>query len=112
MVETKTNGIRHSKLHLTLRFFYRIEFPYPKETPFKDKTVTIKDTNNPEYNHKIMIPINIKEKACQRVFKRGVAKVEVMSKGGFLRGDTLLGTASGKIPFSYICAFVRIKDWL
>ena len=42
-----------------------------------------------------MIPVNIKEKACQRVFKRGVAKVEVWSKGGFLRGDTLLGTASG-----------------
>jgi coiled-coil and C2 domain-containing protein 1 len=43
-----------------------------------------------------MIPVNIKEKACQRVFKRGIAKVEVLSKGGFLRGDTLLGTASGK----------------
>ena len=42
-----------------------------------------------------MIPVNIKEKACQRVFKRGAAKVEVWSKGGFLRGDTLLGTATG-----------------
>ena len=44
-----------------------------------------------------MIPVNVKEKACQRVFKRGSAKVEVWSKGGFLRGDTLLGTASGII---------------
>ena len=91
----------HSKLDSVLPFFYRIEFPYPKETPFKDKTVTIKDTNNPEYNHKIMIPVNIKEKACQRVFKRGVAKVEVFSKGGFLRGDTLLGTASGKNKYFF-----------
>ena len=74
---------------------FRIEFPYPKETPFKDKTSVIKDTNNPEYKHKIMIPVNIKEKACQRVFKRGAAKIEVWSKGGFLRGDTLLGTATG-----------------
>ena len=73
----------------------RIEFPYPKETPFKDKTAVIKDTNNPEYKHKIMIPVNVKEKACQRVFKRGAAKIEVWSKGGFLRGDTLLGTAAG-----------------
>ena len=82
----------HSQVIL---LFYRIEFPYPKETPFKDKTAVIKDTNNPEYKHKIMIPVNIKEKACQRVFKRGAAKIEVYSKGGFLRGDTLLGTATG-----------------
>ena len=74
---------------------FRIEFPYPKETPFKDKTSVVKDTNNPEYKHKIMIPVNIKEKACQRVFKRGAARIEVWSKGGFLRGDTLLGTATG-----------------
>ena len=44
-----------------------------------------------------MIPVNIKEKTCQRVFKRAAAKIEVWSKGGFLRGDTMLGTASGKI---------------
>merc|ERR1719300_446190 len=68
--------------------YCRIEFPYPKETPFKDKTSVVKDTNNPEYKHKIMIPVNVKEKACQRVFKRGAAKIEVWSKGGFLRRDT------------------------
>ena len=44
-----------------------------------------------------MIPVNIKEKTCQRVFKRAAAKIEVWSKGGFLRGDTMLGTASGTI---------------
>ena len=44
-----------------------------------------------------MIPVNIKEKRCQRVFKRAAAKIEGWSKGGFLRGDTMLGTASGKI---------------
>ena len=47
-----------------------------------------------------MIPVNIKEKTCQRVFKRAAAKIEVWSKGGFLRGDTMLGTASGKIDIS------------
>ncbi len=69
---------------ITHKYLYRLEFPYPKETPFKDKTGTIKDTNNPEYKHTVMVPVNIKEKACQRVFKRGTAKVEVWSKGGFV----------------------------
>lgn len=58
-----------------------------------------------------MIPVNIKEKACQRVFKRGIAKVEVLSKGGFLRGDTLLGTASGKKPISYLSALVCLPNF-
>jgi coiled-coil and C2 domain-containing protein 1 len=57
----------------------------------------IKDTNNPEFNHCIMVPVNVKEKSCQRVFKRSSAKIEVWSKGGFLRGDTLLGTALVKL---------------
>jgi coiled-coil and C2 domain-containing protein 1 len=84
--------------------YCRIEFPYPKDAPFKDKTATVKDTNNPEYNHKIMIPVNIKEKTCQRVFKRAAAKIEVWSKGGFLRGDTMLGTASVKLaPLETAC---------
>ena len=47
-----------------------------------------------------MIPVNIKEKTCQRVFKRAAAKIEVWSKGGFLRGDTMLGTASGKVDIA------------
>ena len=57
-----------------------------------------------------MIPVNIKEKTCQRVFKRAAAKIEVWSKGGFLRGDTMLGTASGKIDIdtnSYESMFTR-----
>jgi coiled-coil and C2 domain-containing protein 1 len=55
-----------------------------------------------------MIPVNIKEKACQRVFKRGIAKVEVLSKGGFLRGDTLLGTASGKKNLIHIFLLLSV----
>ena len=59
-----------------------------------------------------MIPVNIKEKTCQRVFKRAAAKIEVWSKGGFLRGDTMLGTASGKIDISdnsYEPMFIQIS---
>ena len=58
-----------------------------------------------------MIPVNIKEKTCQRVFKRAAAKIEVWSKGGFLRGDTMLGTASGKIDVAaniYEPMFIQI----
>ena len=58
-----------------------------------------------------MIPVNIKEKTCQRVFKRAAAKIEVWSKGGFLRGDTMLGTASGKINIdvkSYESTIIQI----
>ena len=53
----------------------RLEFPYPKEKPFTDKTAVVKDTNNPEYNHKAIIPVNPKDKSYQRVFKRQSAKV-------------------------------------
>lgn len=77
--------------------YSRLEFPYPKETPFKDKTAVVKDTNNPTYDHTCVIPVNPKDKSYQRVFKRHAAKVEVWSKGGFLRSDTLLGTAAVKL---------------
>ena len=59
--------------------------------------MVVKDTNNPEYNHTCIIPLNRKDKSCQRIFKRNVAKVEVWLKGGFLRSDTLLGTAQVKL---------------
>ena len=41
----------------------------------------------------LQVPINPKEKSFQRSLKRHSAKVEVWQKGGFLRSDTLLGTA-------------------
>jgi len=81
-----------------------LEFPYPKETPFKDKTALVKENNNPEFNHAVVVPLNMRDKGCQRVFKRQSAKVEVWSKGGFLRSDTLLGTASVKLqPLETAC---------
>ena len=41
----------------------------------------VKETNNPEYNHTVVVPLNRKDKSCLRIFKRNVAKVEVMNKG-------------------------------
>jgi len=79
--------------------YCRLEFPYPKETPFKDKSVVVKETNAniTEYNHSVKVPLNIKDKTCQRVFKRQSAKVEVWNKVGFLRSDTCLGSVQVKL---------------
>ena len=57
----------------------------------------VKDSNNPEYNALFKLVINPRDKSFQRVVKRGSVKVEVMVKGGFLRSDTLLGTATIKL---------------
>lgn len=61
--------------------YVKYEFPYPTEEPVKDKTGTVKDTNNPEYNATVMFEIQRKQRACQRIFKRQAIKLEVFSKG-------------------------------
>jgi len=73
------------------------EFPFPKETPTTDKTAVVKDNNNPEYNAEFKLVINPRDKTFQRVVKRGSVKLEVWSKGGFFRSDTLVGTAQVKL---------------
>ncbi|KAL9704384.1 hypothetical protein quinque_007902 [Culex quinquefasciatus] len=77
--------------------YVKMEFPYPQDDPFKVKTGLIKDTDNPEYNHRQIIEIDRKSRACQRIFKRQALKCEVFSKGGFLRSDTLIGTVTVKL---------------
>lgn len=83
---------------------FRLEFPYPKETPSRDRTSIVKENSNPTYNHKFVVPVNPKDKQYQRVFKRQSAKVEVWMKGGFLRSDSLVGTAAVKLqPLENSC---------
>ncbi|XP_017778649.1 PREDICTED: coiled-coil and C2 domain-containing protein 1-like isoform X2 [Nicrophorus vespilloides] len=77
--------------------YVKFEFPYPQEEPYRDKTSTIKDTNNPAYNADFIIPIQRTSRPCLRVFKRHAVKLEVFSKGGFFRSDSLLGTATVKL---------------
>lgn len=77
--------------------YIKWEFPFPRDAPTYDKTAVIKDSNNPEYNSTFKIVINPRDKTFQRIVKRGAVKVEVWAKGGFLRSDTLIGTASVKI---------------
>ncbi|XP_044743170.1 coiled-coil and C2 domain-containing protein 1-like isoform X2 [Chrysoperla carnea] len=77
--------------------YVKFEFPFPQEDPPKDRTSTVKDTNNPEYNASFKLPIQRNARVCQRVFKRQGVKFEVYSRGGFLRSDTLLGTVTVKL---------------
>ncbi|XP_063245224.1 coiled-coil and C2 domain-containing protein 1-like isoform X2 [Bacillus rossius redtenbacheri] len=102
--------------------YVKFEFPYPSEDPPKDRTAVVKDTNNPEYNQVFPLTIARSSRTCQRMFKRHGIKLEVWSKGswrhcmynamccccvennskpettsGFLRYDTLIGTATVKL---------------
>lgn len=76
--------------------YVRFEFPYPNEAPPRDKTPVIYNTNNPIYEERFTLPIQ-RNRACQRVFKRHGIKFEIWSKGGFFRGDSLIGTVVVKL---------------
>lgn len=52
-----------------------------QETPYRNKTAVIYDTENPEYNEKFIAEIQPKNRAGQRVFKRQGVKFEVYEKG-------------------------------
>nr|CAI5855953.1 unnamed protein product [Callosobruchus analis] len=77
--------------------YVTIEFPFPQDTPFTARTATIRDTNNPSYGKTFVIPIQRNSRQCQRVFKRHGIKFEVYAKGGFFRGDSVIGTVNVKL---------------
>ncbi|GLV42542.1 lethal (2) giant discs 1 [Carabus blaptoides fortunei] len=77
--------------------YVKMEFPWPQEESYKERTGVIKDTNNPEYNATFTVPMQRTSRQCQRVFKRHAVKLEVYSRGGFFRSDTLLGTVTVKL---------------
>ncbi|CAG9854810.1 unnamed protein product [Phyllotreta striolata] len=107
--------------------YVKMEFPFPQDAPFSDKTSTIKGTNNPEYQKTFVIPIQRNSRQCQRIFKRHNIKMEVYSKGcsccdtggscqcwdsfvegfcclGFFRSDSLIGTVNVKLqPLETAC---------
>ncbi|XP_068217954.1 coiled-coil and C2 domain-containing protein 1-like [Palaemon carinicauda] len=76
--------------------YVKIEFPYPSENPPQDRSYVVKDTNNPEYNHKIVFSIDRKSRALARVFKRHNVKIQVIAKGGWFHRDTTIGSV--KVP--------------
>ncbi|KAK4297629.1 hypothetical protein Pmani_029971 [Petrolisthes manimaculis] len=77
--------------------YVRIEFPYPSDNPPQDRCYVVKDTNNPEYNHKTVFSIDRKSRALARVFKRHSLKLHVYAKGGWFHRDTILGTVKAPL---------------
>ncbi|XP_040578766.1 coiled-coil and C2 domain-containing protein 1-like isoform X1 [Lepeophtheirus salmonis] len=73
------------------------EFPYPKEEPFKGETSKVKDSISPKFDHTTTIPLSIKEKSCQRIFKRHSVKCDIWIDRGFFRKDILLGSVQIKL---------------
>ncbi|XP_015126475.1 coiled-coil and C2 domain-containing protein 1-like isoform X2 [Diachasma alloeum] len=75
------------------------EFPYPSDSPPTDRTSTIKNTSDPEYDATFTLSgiVDRSSRPCQRAFKRHGLKCQVWSKGGFFRSDSLLGTVTVKL---------------
>jgi len=73
------------------------EFPFPSESMPSGYTSVVKNSMCPEYNFDITFSIDRDSKPCQRIFKRHGVKLEVWSKGGFLRKDVSLGTVTIKL---------------
>lgn len=61
--------------------YVKVEFPWPQEETYKNKTNVIKNTDNPEYNTNYVIDIQRSNRQCHRIFKRQAVKLEVYSKG-------------------------------
>lgn len=59
------------------------EFPFPSDNHATDRTSTIKDSANPEYQAVFPLNgiINRTSRQCQRAFKRHALKCEVWAKG-------------------------------
>ncbi|XP_072760741.1 coiled-coil and C2 domain-containing protein 1-like isoform X2 [Anoplolepis gracilipes] len=79
--------------------YVMFEFPFPSDNHPGDRTLTIKDSANPEYQGVFPLNgiINRTSRQCQRAFKRHALKCEVWTKGGFFRSDSLLGTVMVKL---------------
>ncbi|XP_011636314.1 coiled-coil and C2 domain-containing protein 1-like [Pogonomyrmex barbatus] len=102
-------GINYSREADTYVMF---EFPFPLDNHPVDRTSTIKESANPEYQAVFPLNgiINRTSRQCQRAFKRHALKCEVWAKGcslnpilccthprGFFRSDSLLGTVMIKL---------------
>ncbi|XP_011056470.1 PREDICTED: coiled-coil and C2 domain-containing protein 1-like isoform X2 [Acromyrmex echinatior] len=89
-------GINYSREADT---YVMYEFPFPLDNHPIDRTLTIKDSANPEYQAIFLLNgiINRTSRQCQRAFKRHALKCEIWTKGGFFRSDSLLGTVMVKL---------------
>ncbi|XP_053957948.1 coiled-coil and C2 domain-containing protein 1-like isoform X3 [Anastrepha ludens] len=77
--------------------YVKLEFPLLNDETFKAKTSVIKNTESPDYDQQFRVEIQRGNRQFQRIFKRHGVKFEVLSRGGFLRSDTLIGTVNVKL---------------
>ena len=90
------SGVAEKDLHV----YVSIEFPYPTEDSPKAKTDTVKETANPQFNHKETFLLDRDHKrSILRAFKRTPLKFEVFHVSrGFLRSKMeTLATAQVKL---------------
>nr|XP_039260231.1 coiled-coil and C2 domain-containing protein 1-like isoform X2 [Styela clava] len=83
------------------------EMPFPHDNPIKGKT---EQQSNLKYDAQFRVPINRKNKSFQRAIKNKAVKFEVIQKGGFLRSDKSLGSASVKLgPLETSCEIRAVE---
>jgi coiled-coil and C2 domain-containing protein 1 len=77
-----------------MHLFINADFPYPKETPPEIKTRIIKHSKNPVFNQKFKVPISRRHTTFKRAVKNKGIKFVLCQKGGFLRSDKVIGSAT------------------
>ncbi|KAF4075445.1 hypothetical protein AMELA_G00234500 [Ameiurus melas] len=76
----------------------RFEFLFPSsEEAQRDKTNTVKSTNNPEFRAKFKLQINRTHRGFKRVVQTKGIKFEVVHKGGLFKNDKVVGNAQLKL---------------
>nr|XP_040041709.1 coiled-coil and C2 domain-containing protein 1A [Gasterosteus aculeatus aculeatus] len=87
-------GVSPNDLDSTVKF----EFPFPSaEDAQRDKTGTVKGTNNPEFKETFKLNINRTNRAFKRVIQSKGIKFEIVHKGGLFKTDKVVGTAQMKL---------------
>ncbi|XP_034043620.1 coiled-coil and C2 domain-containing protein 1A [Thalassophryne amazonica] len=88
------SGVSPDDLDASVKF----EFPFPSvEDAQRDKTSTVKDTNNPEFKEQFRLNINRSHRGFRRVVQSKGIKFEIIHKGGFFKTDKIVGTAQLKL---------------
>lgn len=87
-------GVSPNDLDASVKF----EFPFPSaEEAQRDKTSTVKSTNNPEFKEQFKLNINRSHRAFKRVIQSKGIKFEISHKGSLFKNDKVVGTAQVKL---------------
>ncbi|KAM9313841.1 coiled-coil and C2 domain-containing protein 1A [Pholidichthys leucotaenia] len=88
------SGVSPNDLDASVKF----EFGFPStEEAQRDKTSTVKNTNNPEFKEQFKLNINRGHRGFKRVIQSKGIKFEIIHKGGLFKTDKVVGTAQMKL---------------